>query len=136
MPVNDKERLTPDDEVLQRLAEIVGDLTNILQGLATENTRLTDERKSQSRDLEYFRKDLGYVRDAVARVVRVLHEGNGQRPLVTRVAVMEEKVDGLEEGARESKKKEIVDAKGKWALRVALVSGLLALATSLTTAIW
>jgi hypothetical protein len=122
-----------DEQVVQQLAETAQVMTGMLE-------RMLETHEVQSKDMEHFREDLCLVRDAIARIARVLHEGNGQKPLIARVAVLEERVSSLlKEISRKAEEKtaaRIVSKKGKYALGVAIITGVTALATQLVSLIW
>ncbi len=123
-----------DEEVVQQLTEVADTMARLLDKVMAEHS-------NQNKDMDHFRADLALVRDSIRHIAKVLHEGNGERPLISRVAVLEEKVDNLEddvtkveedvtrmelyahETARTEDEKENINKKGKWALIAALLTG-------------
>jgi len=122
-----------DEIVVQRLADIVEQLTKILQQVVAEKDELVGEKREHDENIKYLREDLCLVRASVARVITVLHEGNGQKPLITRVALLEERQEERKEAERQAAGKELVKTKGKWAVRTAIVAGVLSLAATILT---
>ena len=127
---DEKNTIEPDVEVLAQLAETAASLTLIME-------RLGNHYDGHARDIEYVREQLGIQRDALAQIARVLHEGNGQKPLVTRVALLEQAFKDLEgdfakyeAAAAEALR---VSRAGRWKLLTASVSGILALATAIVS---
>ena len=77
-------------------------------------------------------KDMG---EDVRSLLKIIRDGNGQKPLLDRVSEVETKQKFIEDviGKQESNKKEIVQ--GKWQLRIAFIAGSFGLLTSIATAI-
>ena len=123
------ENLQVEEHVVQQLAETAGVMTHMLE-------RMLETHEVQSKDIEYFRADLVLVRDAIAKIAKILHEGNGQKPLITRVAVLETQAEYLLEQAKERAESKATSTKGKYALAVAVVTGVCALAAQVISAIW
>ena len=135
MSDDEKARIHVDEQVIEQLANTVRLLTAMLE-------RILETRKDQSKEMEVFRDNLKLVRDSIARIAVVLHEGNGERPLVTRVAVLEEQVDGLDEKVDRNKedisdfskkqdRDEGIKKEGRWQLWAAGLTGGIALVIQL-----
>lgn len=125
--MNDKEHVTLDQQVVPQLAEVAVVMTSMLG-------RLMETHESQAifgKDVEYLRNDLRATRDIVAKIARVLHEGNGQKPLVSRVAVLEERADEMKGDFTKIEENKQISKKGRYVLAAALSSGLLGFAASL-----
>ena len=131
------EHIEADGEVVQQLAETASVMTAMLE-------RMTETHEVQTNDLEYFRDDLGLVRNAIQRIARVLHEGNGDKPLITRVAILEEKTTqievaverlGIQIDDREKAEQEDhrIGLRGKYAVATALISAVAALAVAVVS---
>lgn len=125
--MNANERLTIDQQVVLQLAEVASVMTSMLG-------RLLETHKSQTafgKDVEHLQDNLRSARDAISRIAQILHEGNGQKPLISRVAVLEEKAKSVEEDLDKIEEVKLVSRKGKYVLGAALISGLAGLAASL-----
>jgi hypothetical protein len=116
-----------DTQVVEQLAAVADTLAGLLE-------QVSQKHENQSKDMDYFREDLSLVRDSIRHIAKVLLEGNGEKPLISRVAVLEEKAANLEEqfdklelsmeGAkRTTELKKNIDKKGKYAVAAAIVSG-------------
>lgn len=122
--------------------EVVEQLTGVADTMAKLLEQVMERHDDQTKDMDHFRFDLGQVRDSIRHIAKVLHEGNGERPLIARVAVLEEQIvhingslkrlelDMYEEDRRKDEQSNI-DEKGKWGLRIAIISALAALGVEL-----
>ena len=129
------------DDNIQVDEEVVGQLTNVADAMAKLLDKVMAQYSNQTNDMDHFRSDLALVRDSIRHIAKVLHEGNGERPLIARVAVLEEKSDNMEkiiddidedvkrielyahEADRIESEKENIDKKGKWGVVAALFAG-------------
>ena len=130
------------DENIQVDAQVVEQLAAVADTMAGLLEQVSQKHENQSRDMDHFRSDLALVRDSIRHIAKVLHEGNGEKPLISRVAVIEEKIDNLEDqqdkielhmedGRRNSERRKNIDKKGKYAVIAAVISGLGALGVEL-----
>lgn len=119
------------DQLVEQLIDTVTSMTQTLKRVMSQHEFHRDE-------LNAYKEEIKRIRDRVSSIVRVVHEGNGERALVTRVAVLEEKVIDLEKDVdRLFEKHRLLDARkaeetkvstaGRWQLRVALVSAVAAI---------
>ena len=74
-----------DEVVIEQLVDAVGHLTAMVRRVL--------ETKPAPSGME---DELKSVRDSISKIIRVLHEDNGQQALITRVAVLEVQVSRLE----------------------------------------
>jgi hypothetical protein len=123
--------LQVDRQVIEQLANTVKLMTRMLE-------RMLQAHEVQDRSLTDFRADLRRIRDTISRIARVLHEGNGERPLTMRVALLEQKLNNLDEDFQRMLKKEVamreekkLSRRGKYTLATALISGIAGLATAI-----
>lgn len=118
--------------------EVVQQLTNVADTMAKMLDTVMERHTNQSKDMDYFREDLAVVRDSIKHIAKVLHEGNGEKPLISRVAVLEKGMSVLEddvarmelythEAERLENEKENIDKKGRWGLIAAIFTGCTAL---------
>ena len=118
--------------------EVVEQLTGVADTMAKLLDQVMESHTHQTKDMDYFRTDLGLVRDSIRHIAKVLHEGNGEKPLIARVAILEIQIGHLDEGLKKielemheserlKEEKANIDKKGKWTLRVAVVAGMSAL---------
>jgi len=131
----DNKHVVIDQQVVEQLTHVADTMTSML-------ATMMEAQEGQSKGLDHFREDLKDVRNAIRRIAKVLHEGNGEKPLIARVAVLETRVTELRHDVSRLEKHEEdrqmselkrgeIDRKGKYAIAVALASGLLALATTI-----
>jgi hypothetical protein len=129
--MSEDDNIKVDEEVVEHLTEVAGTMAKLLD-------QVMERHDHQTKDMDYFRADLALVRDSIRHIAKVLHEGNGEKPLIARVAILETHFEHLDEcrktmelELREKQKdedeKENIDKKGKWALRAAIASGFTAL---------
>ena len=123
-----EDNIKVDTQVIDQLASVADTLGGLLE-------KVSERHDNQSKDMDYFREDLALVRDSIRNIAKVLHEGNGEKPLISRVAVLEEKASNLEEqfdklelrleeGKSSSEKKINTDKKGKYAISAAIITGI------------
>lgn len=124
--MSDKDNVQVDEEVVSRLAETAAVMSVML-------AKLSETHDAHGERVKFFREELITVRNSLRRISKVLMEGNGAKPLIARVAVIEEKIDNLEEAAAARKQDARISSRGKYALGVAVVSGLAGVVTSLVT---
>lgn len=89
--------------------------------IGVNNQKLSDLEKDMGKD--------------VRSLLKIIRDGNGQKPLLDRMSEAENKQKIIEDviGKQESNKKEILQ--GKWQLRIAFIAGSFGLLTSIATAI-
>jgi len=130
----DPPNIEVDEQVIEQLTSIADTMTDMVG-------RMMDTHEVQSSDMKHFKEEISHVREALQRVVKVLMEGNGERPLIARVATLEaqmlnaiDDVDTLQKREERRLINEVeeqkIDKKGKYAIRAAVISGFIALATS------
>lgn len=129
--MSNDDNINVDEEVVEHLTEVAGTMAKLLD-------QVMERHDHQTKDMDYFRADLALVRDSIRHIAKVLHEGNGEKPLIARVAILETQIEHLDESikrveldAHDKEKsedeQENIDKKGKWALRAAIASGFTAL---------
>lgn len=89
--------------------------------IGVNNQKLADLEKDMGKD--------------VRCLLKIIRDGNGQKPLLYRMSEAENKQKVIEDviGKQEANKKEILQ--GKWQLRIAFIAGSFGLLTSIATAI-
>jgi hypothetical protein len=90
--MNDKKEDELDEQVLANLADALHSITDMVS-------------KTLKEDRYYpgFREDMMDVRKRIDKVVHVLHEGNGEKPLITRMSLAEFSIESLKEDVQELK---------------------------------
>lgn len=90
--MDDKKNDGLDEQVLANLAEALNSITDMVS-------------KTLKEDRYYpgFREDMMDVRQRIDKVVHVLHEGNGEKPLITRMSLAEFAIEFLKENVQDLK---------------------------------
>jgi prefoldin subunit 5 len=129
-PFPDPNRCPAVEEPLRDLYRRCQVLERRLQRLQAELRSLEDDARTTggvARDLSRgegtLRRDLEHLQARVQVLAKVVSEGNGTRPLTTRIAVLENDVEDLLR-ARDDRDRE------QWKLLASLVAGLLSLVSS------
>ena len=118
--------------------QVVEQLNKVADTMAAMLSTLLESQEGQSRDLDHFREDLKEVHGAIRRIAKVLHEGNGEKPLIARVATIENQIIELRRDLErlevsdsdrlsQEKEAERVGRKGKYTVTVALISAVAAI---------
>lgn len=119
-----------EEQIISQMAGIVEQMSRMLEQLLARQ----DEHSGSLLELKReFTENLREIRERVARLVKVLHEGNGERPLMTRVILNEREITDLKEWRESLERVEETKKKGRWQLTVAVVSGLFGLIASLVS---
>ena len=126
MTEDDPTKISVDEQVVEQLTGVADAMGQLLE-------RVMSRHEGHARDLDYLRDDLKLVREAIRHIAKVLHEGNGDKPLISRVAVPEEKVYRLEGDEQDEKERAKIEKKGRYALYTALATGVLGLATAIVS---
>lgn len=120
-----------NEQVVVQLAATITNMSTVLEAHGT-----------QTEKLNFFREELGDVRDSLRRIVKVLLEGNGDKPLLSRTAILEAQVEHLTalvaylKQEEDDEKKTIetnrtIARKGKWTLAAALIAGVTGIIASI-----
>lgn len=80
------------NSLIEQLSETVKTMSSLLEKMSDNHNKLFSTHGSQKEQIYSIREGLKTATERISKIITVLHEGNGQPPLVTRVAVLEEKV--------------------------------------------
>ena len=75
------------------------------------------------------------MEDDVKQLLKVIRDGNGERPLLNRVTDVENEQKSIKEFIKEQKEKKNEEIKGHWQARVAIITGSLGFIAAITTAL-
>lgn len=78
-------------EVIEQLTETLKTMSELLDKMSDNHNKLFSTHGSQKAEIAHIKDGLKGASDRITKIIAVLHEGNGQAPLITRVAVLEEK---------------------------------------------
>ena len=126
--------------------ELFATMSKTLDGLLEVVRTLVETQGSSISTVKELRRELINLSHELHNINKTLYLGNGQQAIVSRVAVLEGRVDeavkdlshyinDLKERDRIKVQKDQISSKGKWAIVVAIVSGLLGLVGSAINAL-
>jgi hypothetical protein len=78
--------------VIEQLTETVKTMSELLDKMSDNHDKLFSNHGSQKAEIAHVKDGIRDAAERITKIITVLHEGNGQPPLVTRVAVLEEQV--------------------------------------------
>lgn len=64
-------------------------LSTMMDSMATVLNKTLEKHDTNAESITYIQKELISTSAGLAKVVKVLHEGNGERPVLTRLAILE-----------------------------------------------
>jgi len=126
--------------------ELFATMSKTLDGLLEVVRTLVETQGSSISTVKELRRELINLSHELHNINKTLYLGNGQQAIVSRVAVLEGRVDeavkdlshyinDLKERDSIKVQKDQISSKGKWAIVVAIVSGLLGLVGSAINAL-
>jgi len=91
------------------------------------------------RDVQGLTRDIQALTKNVDTVLKIIRDGNGQKPLLIRVELLEGQLVALNATMAEVRKalesREIEDTKGRWQIVSVFVSGMIALISAAVSAL-
>tara|TARA_B100000401_G_C52604167_1_gene623484 strand:+ start:262 stop:492 length:231 start_codon:yes stop_codon:yes gene_type:complete len=72
---------------------------------------------------------MGRLKDDITSLNKTIRDGNGQPPLITRIAVVEEKIAEIKAEINRMENESAEERKMRWEFLIAAVPGILALLT-------
>ena len=75
--------------------------------------------------------EMGRLKDDITSLNKTIRDGNGQPPLITRIAVIEEKIAEIKSKIENMAEETAEEKKLRWEFVIAAVPGILALLTGL-----
>ena len=73
--------------------------------------------------------EMGRLKDDITSLNKTIRDGNGQPPLITRIAVVEEKIAEIKAEINRMENESAEERKMRWEFLIAAVPGILALLT-------
>ena len=113
-----------DSDTEQLIKAFAEDLYAILEGFIEETQDAKIVIGKIESEISQLKSDLGYLN-------KVIRDGNGQPPIMTRIALLEKEVLDTKEELAKAEEAEETSKKIRWEIFVAAVPGLLALIASL-----
>ena len=77
-------------EVIEQLTKTVTTLSSLVDEMSDNHNKMFSSQGNYKAEINHIREDLKGATERITKIIAVLHEGNGQPPLVTRVAVLEQ----------------------------------------------
>ena len=111
-------------EAEKLVEEFSEDLAIILETFIEE----TQEAKVVIARIE---SEMGRLKDDITSLNKTIRDGNGQPPLITRIAVIEEKITEIKSKIENMAEETAEEKKLRWEFVIAAVPGILALLTGL-----
>lgn len=129
---NDKPLVNlPKTEEGDAVGQLAGTVSLLIE-LLSRFIRNNDDDRQISASL---REDVRELRVDIEKISKVLHEGNGEKAVTTRLALLERGLSSLNESFLESSrdKKEVNTANisGKWSVIVAIIAALSLIAAAI-----
>ncbi len=133
------------DDVLEKLTEAVADTTDMMGRVLQANEDHARLARASSEMAANFREEIRSVKHSLEKIIHVLHEGNGQKPLISRVDILETKVDNilteklvtltnqLNDKSNDSKKNNDANITGAWYFKGAMLTAIVAIITTALT---
>jgi hypothetical protein len=85
-----------ENEIEKQLTDMVKTMSILLEKMAANHDKLYNKHGNQKAQLVILQDGFEHVKNRLESIVKILHEGNGQKPLITRVAILEEKNPDIE----------------------------------------
>ena len=102
------------------VAEFSDDLAIILETFIGE----TQDAKVVIARIE---SEIGRLKDDIGSLNRTIRDGNGQHPLITRIAVVEERVGEIKSNIESMEAESVEGRRVRWEFLIAAIPGILAL---------
>ncbi len=135
------------DRILEKLTAAVGNTSEMMSRLLAANEGHAREARHAAEVSENLREEIRGVKRSLEKIVHVLHEGNGQKPLISRVDILETKMNtilddklvelaqALKDKSKNEDDKKLANVSanitGSWAFKGALLAAFVAIITTL-----
>ena len=113
-----------DSDTEQLIKAFAEDLYAILEGFIEETQDAKIVIGKIESEISQLKNDLGYLN-------KVIRDGNGQAPIMTRIALLEKEVSDTKEELVKAEEAEENTKKMRWDIFIAAVPGIMALIASL-----
>jgi hypothetical protein len=98
--------MSEDKDSVEKLSEALATMSEAMSKVMTSNDLQAKILRMHAEISENFREDIRDVKKTLEKIIHVLHEGNGEKPLITRVALLEEKYSGIKERLKEDQEED------------------------------
>jgi len=116
-----KDDINISGKVIEEMAGTIEHIVKILEETVRKNSN------KQTNDTLII-KELDSVKESLGMIIKVLHIGNGERPLVTRVAGLETRIAHMEKTKEIERKEHNTQVQLKWGIAASIIIAILSAA--------
>ncbi len=113
-----------EDDTADMITQFSEDLSVILETFIEE----TQDAKIIISRME---TEIGRLKEDIGLLNRTIRDGNGQKPMLTRITILEERIREVKEGIEEIEGEQEAEKKMRWEFLLASIPGILALLATL-----
>ena len=113
-----------EDDTADMIAQFSEDLSLILETFIEE----TQDAKIIISRME---TEIGRLKEDIGLLNRTIRDGNGQKPMLTRITILEERIREVKEGIEEIEGEQEAEKKMRWEFLLASIPGIIALVATL-----
>ena len=113
-----------EDDTTDMITQFSEDLSVILETFIEE----TQDAKIIISRME---TEIGRLKEDIGLLNRTIRDGNGQKPMLTRITILEERIREVKEGIEEIEGEQEAEKKMRWEFLLASIPGIIALVATL-----
>lgn len=113
-----------EDDTADMITQFSEDLSVILETFIEE----TQDAKIIISRME---TEIGRLKEDIGLLNRTIRDGNGQKPMLTRITILEERIREVKEGIEEIEGEQEAEKKMRWEFLLASIPGIIALVATL-----
>ena len=113
-----------EDDTADMISQFSEDLSLILETFIEE----TQDAKIIISRME---TEIGRLKEDIGLLNRTIRDGNGQKPMLTRITILEERIREVKEGIEEIEGEQEAEKKMRWEFLLASIPGIIALVATL-----
>ena len=113
-----------EDDTADMITQFSEDLSVILETFIEE----TQDAKIIISRME---TEIGRLKEDIGLLNRTIRDGNGQKPMITRITILEERIREVKEGIEGIEGEQEAEKKMRWEFLLASIPGILALLATL-----
>ena len=113
-----------EDDTTDMITQFSEDLSVILETFIEE----TQDAKIIISRME---TEIGRLKEDISLLNRTIRDGNGQKPMLTRITILEERIREVKEGIEEIEGEQEAEKKMRWEFLLASIPGIIALVATL-----
>jgi len=116
--------MSKKDDTTDMITQFSEDLSVILETFIEE----TQDAKIIISRME---TEIGRLKEDIGLLNRTIRDGNGQKPMLTRITILEERIREVKEGIEEIEGEQEAEKKMRWEFLLASIPGIIALVATL-----